>query len=240
MTALLYAVSFRSADPARLAQFWGELLGRDVVDDPWGAVALSGTDRPGYRLRFEQADAPKIGQNTIHFDLTSATPEVMQDTIDRARALGGRSIDIGQGSDADHEVMADPDGNEFCVIPAGNTFLADTGFIGGINCDGTQDVGYFWSKTLAWPLVWDQDEETAIQSREGGSKVTWSGPPLMEKHGKARIALDLIAPDGGDLESEVERLTALGARRDDNGQGAAPWVDLKDPDGTDFRLFPAG
>ena len=60
-------------------------------------------------------------------------------------------------------VLADPEGNEFCVIEPGNNFLADTGFIGALSSDGTQEVGYFWSEALGWPLVWDQDEETAIQ-----------------------------------------------------------------------------
>ena len=75
-------------------------------------------------------------------------------------------------------VLADPDGNEFCVIEAGNKFLAGTGFIGALACDGTQEVGYFWSKALRWPLVWDQDQETAIQSPNGGTKITWGGPPV--------------------------------------------------------------
>ena len=42
----------------------------------------------------------------------------------------------------------------------------------------TREVGLFWSEALGWPLVWDQNEQTAIQSPHGGTKVAWGGPPL--------------------------------------------------------------
>ena len=74
-------------------------------------------------------------------------------------------------------MLADPEGNEFCVIEPANDFLADCGFVGALACDGSQDVGYFWSEALGWPLVWDQDQETAIRSPHGGPKITWGGPP---------------------------------------------------------------
>ena len=69
-------------------------------------------------------------------------------------------------------MLADPEGNEFCVIEPGNEFLADCGFFGALACDGSQEVGYFWSQALGWPLVWDQDQETAIRSPHGGPKIT--------------------------------------------------------------------
>ena len=82
----------------------------------------------------------------------------------RALDLGGAHVDVGQSPDEDHVVLADPDGNELCVIPPDNQFLAGTGVVGAVNCDGTATLGRFWSAVLDWPLVWDQDEETAIQS----------------------------------------------------------------------------
>jgi len=88
-------------------------------------------------------------------------------------------------------VLADPEGNEFCVTGPGNKFLADCGFIGALACDGSQEVGYFWSAALGWPLVWDQDQETVIRSPRGGPKITWGGPPLMPKRGKNRLHFDL-------------------------------------------------
>ncbi len=157
----------------------------------------------------------------------------MQDTIARARALGGAPADVGQSPDESHEVMADPEGNEFCVIPPGDKFLADTGRVGAINCDGSQAVGYFWSKALGWPLVWDQDEETAIQSPTGGSKITWSGPPLMPRLGRDRFRLEVAATN---LSDAVARLLALGATR--VPESPVETV-LLDPDGNEFHLVSA-
>ena len=86
-------------------------------------------------------------------------------------------------------MLADPEGNEFCVIEPGNAFLAGCGFLGELACDGTRDVGLFWSEALGWPLVWDQDEETAIQSPRGGTKVAWGGPPVAPNDGAEPAAL---------------------------------------------------
>ena len=116
-------------------------------------------------------------------------------------------------------------------------FLADCGFIGALSCDGSQEVGYFWSAALGWPLVWDQDQETAIRSPHGGPKVTWGGPPVAPKHGKNRLHLDLAPPADGDQQTEVDRLVSLGARRVDIGQGDVDWVVLVDPDGNEFCVL---
>ena len=116
----------------------------------------------------------------MHFDLTSNL-QPQQETVEKALRLGARHLDIGQRPEEGHVVLADPEGNEFCVIEADNNFLAECGFFGAVVCNGSQEVGYFWSKALGWPLVWDQDEETAIRSPHGGPKITWGGPPLMPK-----------------------------------------------------------
>ena len=195
------------------------------------------SDDTGFRIEFPPTQEPKCGQNQMHFDLTSQSLEEQQATVARALELGGRHIDIGQGPDADHVVLADPEGNEFCVIEAGNNFLADTGFIGALSSDGTQEVGYFWSEALGWPLVWDQDEETAIQSPRGGSKITWGGPPVAPKLGKNRLHLDVAPPADGDQQAEVERLVSLGAKRIDIGQGEVSWEVMADPDGNEFCVL---
>jgi predicted enzyme related to lactoylglutathione lyase len=136
-------------------------------------------------------------------------------------------------------VLADPEGNEFCVVGPDNRFLADCGFIGALSGDGSQQAGYFWSGALDWPLVWDENEETAIRSPHGGPKVTWGGPPLRPKSGKERVHLDLATPPGEDLQAEVDRLVALGATRADIGQGDVPWVVMADPDGHEFCVWSA-
>ncbi|HET8970776.1 MAG TPA: VOC family protein, partial [Candidatus Nanopelagicales bacterium] len=163
--------------------------------------------------------------------------EDQQSVVAHALDLGGQHLDVGQAPEEGHVVLADPEGNELCIIEPDNTFLADTGVIGGVNCDGSQALGYFWSKALGWPLVWDQDEETAIQSPKGGPKITWGGPPLAPRTGKNRLHLDLAPPVGGDQQVEVERLVALGAQRADIGQGDVSWEVMTDPGGNVFCVL---
>lgn len=235
-----YGIDLDACDPGRVAGFWAGVLGWSYRDEADGSVVLTPDDHPAYRIVVREADTPKTGQNRIHLDLTSSSQEAMQARISRVLDLGGRRIDIGQTSEVRHEVLADPEGNEFCVIEPGNNFLADTGVIGAINCDGTQAVGYFWSEVLGWPLVWDEDEETAIQAPSGGSKITWSGPPLMQRPGRDRLRLVLAVTAEVDLDGAVSRLVALGATRTHTNHAPTDGVveaAMSDPDGNEFRVL---
>jgi hypothetical protein len=225
-------VTYEVNDAAGLAGFWAELLGREVVPEERGAL-LPGDDRQ-VGLRFVATTAEASGPHRLHLHLTSAEPEDQQRTVDRALGLGGRHLDVGQLPEEDHVVLADPGGNPFCVIPAGNSFLAGTGFLGEVACEGTRDVGVFWSEALGWPLVWDEDDETAVQSPAGGTKVAWGGPPVAAKQGGNQQWFDLVAEDPA---AEVERLISLGATRLGDRHGA---VELADPDGNEFRVAAEG
>jgi predicted enzyme related to lactoylglutathione lyase len=229
----LVALSVDANDPERLARFWAGLLGWETA---YGRTLLP-SDDTGFELRFRPTAEPKTLQNRMHLDLTSASAEAQQQTVARALELGGRHIDVGQRPEEGHVVLADPEGNEFCVIEPGNQFLADCGFVGALACDGSQEVGYFWSEALGWPLVWDRDQETAIRSPHGGPKITWGGPPVMPKPAKNRLHLDVAPPVDGDQHAEVERLVGLGATRVDIGQGDVGWVVLADPDGNEFCVL---
>ena len=231
--AELAALCIDANDPVRLARFWGGVLGRELPGDGDDSTLLP-TDDLGFGIRFLPTREAKVGLNRMHFDLTSASLEQQQETVARSLALGARHLDVGQRPDEDHVVLADPEGNEFCVIEPGNNFLAGCGFIGALSCDGSQQVGYFWSEALGWPLVWDQDQETAIQSPRGGPKISWGGPPLKPKTGKNRLHLDLTPPVDGDQHAEVERLLSLGATRLDPGRGDPGRVAMADPDGNEF------
>ncbi|MFI2410376.1 VOC family protein [Streptomyces sp. NPDC018947] len=236
MTSQLFAICFNATRPEDLARFWSGVLGRQVADGPDGDIALLPPDTDGFRIRFLPSREPKSGQNRAHFDLTSASPEEQRRTVARALELGGKHIDVGQLPEEGHVVLADPDGNEFCVIAAGNSFLAGTGFIGALACDGTQEVGYFWSKALRWPLVWDQDQETAIQSPNGGTKITWGGPPVAPKTGRNRLFFELAVPADADWDAEVDRLVSLGATRPDTGEADDGRMLMLDPDGNEFTV----
>jgi len=225
MTARLVTLVFDAHDPRALARFWAGVLQWDAADDSVTIVPRDGQ----FSIRFAPTDEPKRGPNQMHFDLTSATYDLQQATVARVLELGGQHLDIGQLPEEEHVVMADPEGNEFCVIEAGNNFLADTGVIGALSSDGLQDVGYFWSAALDWPLVWDQDTETAIQSRQGGTKISWGGEPVAPKLGRNRLRLELESVDG-DRQAEVDRLVTLGATQVDDGSM------LADPGGNEFAV----
>ncbi|MDQ3273820.1 MAG: VOC family protein, partial [Actinomycetota bacterium] len=151
MTAHLFALCFDANGPLRLARFWAGVLGWEMVDEPHDVVTLLPSDDTGFQIDFASTQDQKTGPNQMHLHLTSSSLNDQQSTVARSLGLGGGHLDVGQRPEEGHVVLADPEGNEFCVIEPGNSFLADCGFIGALNCDGSQDVGYFWSKALGWP-----------------------------------------------------------------------------------------
>jgi predicted enzyme related to lactoylglutathione lyase len=239
MTSRLVALCFDSLDPGRLARFWSGVLGWEIADDPVSGVTLLPADDTGFRIRFVANQEPRSGPNQTHVDLTSTSLEDQRATVERALTGGARHLDVGQLPEEGHVVLADPEGNEFCVIEPGNAFLADCGFVGALAGDGSHACGYFWSKALDWPLVWDQDEETAIRAPFGGPKITWGGGAPEPKHGSTYRPHFDLAPVEGDQHAEVDRLESLGATRVDIGQGQVEWVVMADPDGHEFCLLPS-
>jgi predicted enzyme related to lactoylglutathione lyase len=237
MTSQLVALCFDANDPLRLARFWASALRWEIADETHHEVGLVPTDDTRFQILFLPVEGQKTGQNRIHLDLTTTSIDDQQESVARLVGMGGRHIDVGQGPDDGHVVLADPEGNELCIIEPGNSFLAGCGRLGAINCDGTRQVGYFWSEVLGWPLVWDQDEETAIRAPDRtGPLITWSGPPLIPKFGTNRLHLDIAPPDDVDQRAEVDRLVSLGATRVDIGQGDIDWVGMADPDDNEFRV----
>jgi catechol 2,3-dioxygenase-like lactoylglutathione lyase family enzyme len=238
MTSGLVALCFDANDPLRLARFWAAALRWEVGAATGDEVALVPTDGTRFRLVFVKVPELKLGQNRVHLDLTTTSLDDQQRTVEELVELGGRHIDIGQRAEEGHVVLADPEGNELCIIGPGNKFLANTGRLGAINADGTHRVGVFWSRVLGWPLVWDQDEETAIRAPDlTGPLITWSGPPLIPKRGKNRLHLDIAALGPDRLEAEVDRLLTLGATCIDIGQGEVAWQVMADPDDNEFCVL---
>ena len=221
-------MAFDAADPPANAAFWARLLDRDVLVEPGGALVPGDERQVG--LRFVASETEQVGPRRLHLHLTSISLEDQQRTVETVLRLGGRHIDVGHAPDDRFVVLADPEGNELCVISPGNKFLAGTGYLGEVTCEGTRDAGLFWRDALGWPLVWDENEETAVQSPLGGTKVSWGGPPVEPRHGPNRQRFDLISDDPSD---EAERLLPLGATR--LGY-LADGVELADPDGNEFSL----
>lgn len=237
MASRLVALCFDANDPLELARFWSSALRWRIDDESSAEIALVPTDGTRFQLIFlPVAENKAPGQNRLHLDLTTTSIEDQQESVARLVELGARHIDIGQRPDEGHVVLADPEGNELCIIEPGNKFLAGCERLGSITCDGTREVGYFWSAALGWPLVWDQDEETAIRAVDGtGPLITWGGPPVAPKLGKNRLHLTIAPPEYVDQQAEIDRLTALGATRIDVGDG--DWVGMADPDGNEFRVL---
>ena len=241
MTARLVALCVDANDPLGLARFWADALRWDIDAESVDEIALVPTDDTTFRIEFQLVPETKTGRNRIHLDLTTASLDEQRESVSRLVALGARHIDIGQSGDEPHVVLADPEGNEFCLIEPENSFLAGCGRLGALSCDGSRAVGYFWSNALGWPLVWDQDEETAIRAPNGtGPLITWGGGPDVPKISKNRLHLDIAPSEQGDQHVEVDRLVSLGATEVDIGQGPVAWVIMSDPDSNEFCVLSPG
>jgi hypothetical protein len=99
-------------DPEVLAAFWCQVLGYQVVSRNEREVDIAPGPASCPGLAFLRARGDKTVKNRLHLDLN---PSDQQAEVRRLRALGATRIDIGQG-DAEWAVMADPEGNEFCVL----------------------------------------------------------------------------------------------------------------------------
>jgi hypothetical protein len=232
MAVRLEAVRLEVADALVVAAFWAALLDREVRTESSGALVPGDETQVG--LRFVTSQTEQVGRPRLHLHLTSNSLEHQRTTVDTALRLGGRHIDVGQSPEDTHIVLADPGGNELCVIEPGNNYLAGTGFLGEVTCDGSRTVGLFWRDALGWPLVWDKNEQTAVQSPRGGTKIAWDRwggtAPLGRMGGRTRQRFDLVTADPA---SETERLVVLGAiRLSDLSNG----VEMADPDGIAFGL----
>ncbi len=121
MPLKLNFVTIDCRDPHALGAFWAEALeDYDVLEDPDDdpdddEVVVLPQSRQGPRLLFIRVPDEKAGKNRLHFDLRPTEAE-SADEIARLEALGAKKVDIGQGDGVRWTVMADPEGNEFCVL----------------------------------------------------------------------------------------------------------------------------
>jgi Glyoxalase-like domain len=237
MSVDLVEVSISAARPIQMARFWAHALRWNVGSSSQFGVELLPADVTTFSLVFRQTRDEKSGQNRIHFDLTTTSISDQQATVTELLAIGASHIDIGQEPSETHVVLADPAGNEFCIIDPANRFLESCPRLGAVNCDGTHALGCFWSEALGWPLVWDHDQETAIQAPNGsGPKITWSGPPLMPKLGVERIHFHVAPRSNESVRAAIDHLVALGATRN-SGYRCLDTIEFADVDGNNFCLL---
>ena len=113
MTSRLYFVTIDAHDPRALAEFWREVLGYQIAYDEPHEVGIEPPDNDAApALVFVPVTDQKIIKNRVHLDLA---PDDQAAEVERLLALGARHVDIGQG-EVPWVVLADPEGNEFCVL----------------------------------------------------------------------------------------------------------------------------
>jgi hypothetical protein len=123
MTSKFTELAIDCADPHGLARFWCAVLGYEVQDDGDGVVTIGSPAVPEGKLRpgpvpptltFAQVPEGKAVKNRLHLDVNPTDTE-QDEEVRRLLGLGARRADVGQG-DESWVVLADPEGNEFCVL----------------------------------------------------------------------------------------------------------------------------
>ena len=118
MAARITEIAIDCADPEALGRFWSQALGYDVGESEDGYLELvpPGAARPASpTIGLIRVPEPKTVKDRLHLDLT-ATDRSQAEEVERLLALGARRADVGQGEDVSWVVLADPEGNEFCVL----------------------------------------------------------------------------------------------------------------------------
>jgi hypothetical protein len=124
MTSKFTELAIDCSDPHGLARFWCAVLGYEVQDDSDGVVTIGSPAVPEGKLRpgpvpptltFAQVPEGKTIKNRLHLDLRADGVTTAAE-LDRLLALGARRVDVGQGPDVSWVVLADPEGNEFCLL----------------------------------------------------------------------------------------------------------------------------
>jgi predicted enzyme related to lactoylglutathione lyase len=100
-------------DVGRMAEFWSQVLGYEIDADPGGTTHLRPPGGDGLSVWLQPSAGPKQGKNRNHPDLRTDDVDA---EVQRLLALGATRADVGQ-TDADpFVVLADPEGNEFCIL----------------------------------------------------------------------------------------------------------------------------
>ncbi|MBN0045469.1 VOC family protein [Streptomyces actuosus] len=243
MTLRPVLVNIKAVDDAAVGRFWGEALGWSVSSNApgetnVGRVGFDWRDPVGVRVDVVAVPEPKTAvKNRVHLDLATTSAAHQADLVARLRSLGATPADVGQG-DVPWTVLADPEGNEFCVLEPREVYR-DTGPIAAVvvDCADPRAMARFWDEAVDWTLHEVTDDHAVFRSAEGvGPYLEFLRTPGA-KTVPDRVHLDLLRYPRDDQEAEVTRLRALGATDLDVGQGDVPWKCLADPEGHEFCLL---
>jgi hypothetical protein len=105
-------------DPAALTPFWAAATGFDVTHTGDGFAGLRSPTGTGPYLELLRVPEARTVKNRLHPDVAPYSGEDPDAEVARLRARGATPADVGQGPDVPWTVLADPEGNEFCVLSA--------------------------------------------------------------------------------------------------------------------------
>jgi len=169
MPTRLYSVVFDTPDPARLGRWWSETIGWPVVFEAEDEVALavSDDDEVVPSLVFVRVPEPKTVKNRVHLDLATQTEAEQQALIERLLSRGATRVDVGQG-DVAWTVLADPDGNEFCVLEPRDEYSA-RGPLAAIVMDAANPAALapYWVVATGWPVTAEFPEGVTLANPAG-------------------------------------------------------------------------
>jgi glyoxalase superfamily protein len=233
-----------AADPARLAEFWAQALGWQAEsgeDDPGEVVVWPAgygyPDPVALPLAFIAVPEPKVTKNRVHLDLASSSAGHQAQTVRRLLDLGAAPADVGQG-EVPWVVLADPEGNEFCVLDPRPVYR-DTGPVAAVvmDCASPERLAGFWRQAAGWRQHQLTPEIASLRPATGTGPYLELLRATGPKRVKNRIHLDVRPYPGGDHMAEVARLRAQGATPADVGQRDVVWAVLADPEGNEFCVL---
>jgi hypothetical protein len=242
MATRLVQVNIKARDDSALGRFWAEALGWGVSSEGPGVtnvepVGFVWPNPVAVCVDVVAVPDPETVKYRVHLDLATTSAAHQAELVGRLQDLGATPADVGQG-DVPWTVLADPEGNVFCVLEPREIYR-DTGPIATVvvDCADPRDMARFWGEAMDWTLHEVTDDHARLRSAKGvGPYLEFLRTPGVRTWWN-RIHLDLMPDAGDDQEAEVARLRALGATDIDVGQGDVPWRCLADPEGNEFCVL---
>ncbi|MER8032781.1 VOC family protein [Streptomyces bauhiniae] len=242
MTTRLVQISMKATDKSALGRFWAEALGWKVTGDTADEtnVEPEGVTYPSPEavcIDILNVPVPKAVKNRVHLDLATTSEAHKAELLARLTELGATPVDIGQG-DVPWTVLADPEGNEFCVLEPRELY-GDTGAVAAVvvDCVDPHAMARFWGEAMDWNVHEVTDDLARLRSAKAvGPYLEFVRTPDA-KSGLNRVHFDLRPYPGDDQAAEADRLRALGATDLDFGQGEVSWTVLTDPENNEFCLL---
>ncbi len=239
MGTRLYSVVIDCADHAAQARWWAETLGWALTfeaDDEAAIEPTIATDN-ALSLVFVPVPEPKRGKNRVHLDLGSPTERSQVETVDRLLARGASHADVGQ-EERSWVVLADPEGNEFCVLAPDDRF-DETPALQAVVVDAIRPtpLARFWAEASGWAIACESHLVASLSHPSGAPPALDLVAVARPTPGKNRVHLDVAPAATDDQGAEVERLSHAGARRVDIGQGEVTWTVMADPEDNEFCVL---